>query len=366
MKQRKHTESLMVEKLRMVNPEGRERTGVFRHPDMFLFGFLFLLLPWIAGSYSAVRTLVFAGLYAIAAVGLVPLIGYTGQVSLGHAGFFAVGAYASAILTTRYHVSPWLAMLAGLSLSVTIAYLVGMACLRLRGHYLVMATLGFGLMVNILLVEQEGITNGVMGIAGIPPLRLLNLSLANDIVMYYLIWGIALFAVFFLKNISRYRWGRALHRIRTSEVQAYSLGIDVPALKIRMFVLSAGAAALAGSLFAHFITAIGPEEFTIGTSMNLLIMVVIGGRFSPWGGVLGALLVVGLPQIVRGYESYSVAIFGILLIAVLMFFPGGLVAGVSSMLEVLHKWTSFLSRGVRNPMDRTTEPVRKEREIEHR
>lgn len=284
------------------------------------------VLPVASGSYFVLRTALFTGIYALVAIGLSLLVSYAGQVSIGHAGFMAIGAYVSAILTTRYSINPWVAMLLAMGATLTISYIIAVACLRLTGHYLAMATLGLGLIINSLLVQLTSLTGGVQGIPGIPTLSLFGYDLGTDRSLYYVIWAFVLVTAWLSCNLANSSIGRALKAIQHDEIASLSFGIDVQHYKILVFLFSAALASIAGSLMAHAMTFISPEPFSLYLSILLILMTLLGGDLSPLGGILGAVFVSVLPQVLRGYEGLSGGIFGLLLILIMLFLPGGILS----------------------------------------
>jgi branched-chain amino acid transport system permease protein len=292
------------------------------------------LLPLVSGSYFILRTSLFTGIYALVAIGLSLLVSYAGQVSIGHAGFMAIGAYVSAILTTRYSLNPWFAMVVAAAVTLAISYVIAVACLRLTGHYLAMATLGLGLIVNSLLVQLSSVTGGVRGIAGVPTLSLFGHDLGTDRWLYYLVWAFVLVATWLSCNLANSSVGRALKAIRVDEIASLSFGIDIQHYKIVIFLYSTALASIAGSLMAHTMTFISPEPFSLYLSILLLLMALLGGGSSPLGGILGAVFVSVLPQVLRGYEDLSGGIFGLLLILIMLFLPGGIL----SIYKTVGRW----------------------------
>lgn len=288
--------------------------------------FIVAVLPVASGSYFVLRTALFTGIYALVAIGLSLLVSYAGQVSIGHAGFMAIGAYVTAILTTRYSLNPWLAMLLAMGVTLVISYTIAMACLRLTGHYLAMATLGLGLIINSLLVQFTSITGGVRGIGDIPTLSLFGYDLGTDRSLYYLIWAFVLVTAWLSCNLANSSIGRALKAIQHDEIASLSFGINVQHYKIIVFLFSAGLASVAGSLMAHAMTFISPEPFSLYLSILLILMTLLGGELSPLGGIMGAVFVSVLPQVLRGYEDLSGGIFGFLLILIMLFLPGGILS----------------------------------------
>jgi branched-chain amino acid transport system permease protein len=279
------------------------------------------------------------GLNIIVVIGLNLLIGYTGQISLGHGAFFGMGAYLSGVLTANYGLPPWPTILLAAAVTSLVALLIGMPALKLKGHYLVMATLGFNVIVSICMVEMEYWTGGTSGLPGIPNLAVGPLILDTDLEMFPLIWITALVVLILSLNLVHSRVGRGLRAIHGSEVAAGSLGVNTRLYKIQVFVFSAALASISGSLYAHYITFISPKTFDFFYSVKVVIMVIIGGLGSVWGSLIGAAVITALPELLEMVEEYSVLAYGLILALVLMFFPQGLLPG---LLEVLRKQTSHL------------------------
>ena len=291
-----------------------------------LAGLLPVLFP---GNYFITVVGIAAGLNVILAVGLNLLMGYAGQISLGHAAFFGMGAYASAILTTRYGVPPWLALSVGLISAGLIAWVLARPILRLHGHYLAMATLGFGIIIHVIMVQATGWTGGPDGLTGIPPLILLGWAVDSDQRWYLVIMAAALLAIGLSLNLVDSRVGRALLAVRGSEFAARMMGIDTARAKTQVFVVSALFAAFAGSLFAHQQGFVSPDSFNLGASIDLVIMVVLGGMASTFGAAFGAIALTLLHQGLVVFEDYEMLIHGALLMAVMIFLPQGLFVGLS-------------------------------------
>ncbi len=270
-----------------------------------------------------------AGINVILAVGLNLLMGYAGQISLGHAAFFGMGAYASAILTTRYAFPPLLALGTGLISAGLIAWLLARPILRLHGHYLAMATLGFGIIIHVIMVQATGWTGGPDGLTGIPPLNLSGWTVDSDQRWYLVIMAAALLAIGLSLNLVDSRVGRALRAVRGSEFAARMLGIDTARAKTQVFVVSALFAAFAGGLFAHQQGFVSPDSFNLGASIDLVIMVVLGGMASTFGAAFGAIALTLLHQGLVVFEDYEMLIHGALLMAVMIFLPQGLFVGLS-------------------------------------
>lgn len=298
-----------------------------------LFAVLVLVLPLVFKGGYLLNVLVFVGIHTMLAVGLNLLLGYAGQISLGHAGFFGLGAYISAIMTTTYSLNPWLVMPLAAALVGLLAFLVGFPILKLKGHYLAMATLGLGIIVYIVLNETVDYTGGPSGFSGIPNLTLGDFVFNSDIRNYYLIWTVALALILFAVNLTGSRVGRALRAIHDSEVAARVMGVNARLLKVQIFALSAVISALAGSLYAHTMTFVSPASFGFNFSVELLTMVVIGGLGSIYGSFLGAALLTLLPEILRSAQDFDIIIYGGLLMVMVMFMPGGLVRGVPELIK---------------------------------
>jgi branched-chain amino acid transport system ATP-binding protein/branched-chain amino acid transport system permease protein len=297
-----------------------------RVPGLGLAGFLVgvALVPWIAPNAYIVQVLAFTGLNVMMAVGLNLLMGYAGQVSLGHAGFYGLGAYVSGVLGAKLGLSPWLGMPLAAAATGGLAYAIGIPTLKLKSYYLAMATLGIGIVLHLAFVQLYGWTGGSSGLAGIPPWDVGPLRFTSDLAHYYLIWIFAGVALWLAWNLVNSAVGRALRAVGDSEVAASAMGVDAARAKRSVFVLSAVYASVAGSLYAHYITVISPEIFSFLASVVLILMVAIGGIGRYWGPVLGALLLTVLPEYLRKYGDYEVPLYGLALIAVMLFLPRGL------------------------------------------
>ncbi len=299
-----------------------------------LYGFYLLsatalLLPIIfPDNYYLTVVGVLAAFHIILAVGLNLLIGYCGQISLGHAAFFGIGAYSSAILTTQFNFNPWLGILCSLSLVFVVANLIARPILKLKGHYLAMATLGFGIIVHIIFVQTESLTGGPDGLGEIPPLVIGSWALDSDIRWYYTAAICALVSIWFSLNIVASRPGRAIRAVHGSEFAAQMMGVDSNKTKVTVFVFSALLASFTGSLFAHQQNFVSPDSFSFFFSIELVTMVVLGGMASTYGAVFGAILLTFLPEFLVVFEDYEMLIFGAILMGVMIFMPQGLFVGM--------------------------------------
>jgi len=291
---------------------------------------IMLVCPWVLSLFPGIShyldVLVFAGIYTLATIGLSMLMGYAGQISLGHAAFFGIGAYISGILTVRYGWNPWFCMLFGVIVCVIVSFLIGTPCLKLQGHYLAMATLAFGIIVFIVFSEEIDITGGPDGMGGIPGLSLFGFSFNSILSYYYLVWGAVTVAFLFSVNVIQGRIGRALRAIHSSEAGANAMGINVFMYKVQIFVYSAVLASVAGSLYAHYINFVSPGSFDIHFSIKLIIMIVVGGMYSIWGAVWGSILIAFLSlEWLELFKEFEILAYGVILLLVTIFLPNGLV-----------------------------------------
>lgn len=265
---------------------------------------------------------ILGGIYIILAISLNLIIGYAGQVSLGHAAFFGIGAYVSA-LTSLYWGFPFLlAALSAIIFSGICGLLLGLPTLRLKEDYLAIVTLGFGVIVDLVFLNLE-ITGGPDGLAGIPSPRILGLNFRSPVMYLLLTLLMVLLTLALTYRLVHSYHGRALKAIRDHEVTAQVMGINTPAYKVAIFTLAAALAGLAGSLYAHYITFINPESFGLHTSILALCMVVLGGMGSIAGAVVGALALTLLPEMLRSFKAYQDLIYGGLLVALLIWRPEG-------------------------------------------
>lgn len=287
-----------------------------------------LLLPNKFYYDIAIKT----GLNALVCVGLNLLIGYAGQISLGHAAFFALGGYASAVLTTRYEMNGFLAMGIGAVLTGIVAYLVARPILRLKGHYLAMATLALGIIISLVLNREIWLTGGPDGVT-VPSLRLGDMRLRSAEAWYWITGGALVVVTFLALNLIHSPAGRAIRALHGSEVAAETLGIDVARTKTMVFVLSAVIAAVAGSLFAHAERFITPNEAGFLRSVELVTMVVLGGMASTFGAIVGAALLTILPQALAGFDEFKHIVLGAILVGTMIFLPKGLVPSLGALIR---------------------------------
>lgn len=309
---------------------------LFQHDGHWIwYGLLLivlLVLPWIASNYL-LDQVILIGIYSIAGLGLMLLSGYTGLISLGHAAFLGVGAYTEAILAAKGWPFP-LSMTMAVLLSAVAGVVVGLPALRLKGIYLAMATLALGAIVEEILTRWESVTGGNAGLT-VKAVQLLGVKVTSLPGYYYLTFGFVLLATFAVLNLLRAPTGRALVAIRDSEISAQSMGIHLAKYKTISFALSAALTGLAGGLYAHKLRFLSPEQFTILQSIELLMMIFIGGMGSIHGVFFGAIFLIVLPQgisvakdflpsAVGGAAGLQSTIFGIIIIGFVLLEPLGI------------------------------------------
>lgn len=318
---------------------------------------LSVLLP---GDRYLVRIFTLVGVNLIMVTGLSLLFGYAGQISMGHAAFFGLGAYTSGVLTKGG--MPWvLALGAGVAVAAVVGLLLAMPSLRLKGHYLAMATLGFGEIVLFVFGEFESVTGGSNGLRQIPAAQVGSYAFDTPVAKYLLIWSVAFLVLIMASNLVRKRPGRALRAIHGSERGAQACGIDTRRVKVQVFTLSAALAGLAGVLYAHYVGFISPSTFSVSLSLVLVTMVALGGMGSLPGAVIGTVLLTLLPYadaILPGLSRETVAflqdwetdIHGMVLILVMLFMPHGLAGLVRSI------GTRLFAKRVRPALSRAGDP----------
>lgn len=293
-------------------------------------GLCIVLLPLALANNYYYEVAILVGLNAIVCVGLNLLIGYAGQISLGHAGFFGLGAYGSAILTVRYGWPP-LAALAAVTPGVALlAYLIGRPILRLKGHYLAMATLGMGIIISIVIATEDRWTGGPDGM-NVPALSLFGFTLQGERAWYWVIGGCLLASVWLAQNLIESPVGRALRALHSSEIGAEVAGIDSAKTKLMVFVVSAVYASIAGSLAAHYSGFITPSKVTFFHSIELVTMVVFGGMASTFGAVAGAAVLTVLPQLLTVFKEYEMVMLGAVMMGTMIFMPRGLVPSLAAL-----------------------------------
>lgn len=248
-----------------------------------ILGLLALIITISLGGSYYIDIFITIGIFFIILMGLDLFIGYTGQLSLGHNGFFAIGAYASALLTVKMGSSPWLAMIIGIITSLVVGLILAAPFIRLKGFYLALVTLAFGLIIHGMTLALPDITSGAAGIAGVPKLYLGNIPLNTDFRYCLFVWALAVPIFWFCLNIIHSRVGRIFRAIRDDELAGQTTGIDTTKYKTMVFLLSAALASISGSMYTHFYGSITPDGVSIFVMFELILMLFIGGRETIWG-----------------------------------------------------------------------------------
>jgi len=294
---------------------------------------LILVLP-LALPAGLLQVFIFVGLYTMVVAGLSLLMGFAGQVSLGQAAFYAIGAYTAALLARDTGLPALLGLLVAPAVTAGIATIVGLPLLRLRGHYLAFGTLAFQLITLSVIGEAKDLTGGDTGLPNIPSLGIDGPF--KPIVFAYIAWGLAALSLLMNQRLVRSRPGRALRALATSEAGALSAGIAVGRYKLKVFALSAAYAGLAGGVYAFFVTYIAPGSFPLVLSIQFLIMATVGGLGSVWGAVIGAAAVFVLVQVLQSLGTlpgmplrapaiFSYTVYGAILVGIMLGLPSGVV-----------------------------------------
>jgi len=291
-----------------------------------------LILPLFLGKYS-VFLLSMLAIYALVSLGLNLLMGYTGQIAAGHAGFLAIGAYVTAIVTANFEwlPCPVTLLLAG-TISGLIGFLLGIPILRLKGFYIAMATLAFGVVISEVILQWSSVTGGDDGFS-VPTARIGSFAFDSDLKLFYLIIPVTIIMTLLAKNLVNGYVGRAFIALRESEVAAQTIGVDLAKYKTIAFAISAFYTGVAGGLFAYLITFLSPDAFTIELSIDFIAMIVIGGMGSILGSIIGAVILTGMQQVLAGLLDLQILIFGLSLIVFMIFMPRGIVGMLSDLKE---------------------------------
>lgn len=291
--------------------------------------------PLVVTDRFLLKVFTFTGINALVTIGLALLFGYAGQVSMGQAGFMGLGAYTCALLSTRTDL-PWLvAVLAAALVAGAGGLLLSLPSLRLKGHYLAMATLGFGELMMLAFTEAEPLTGGVNGFLGIPFPSIGGFEFKDPAALYWLVWGMAALAGLLAANVTSLQPGRAMRALHGSELGALASGVDVVSVKVSAFVFSAMTAGVAGALYAAVVGFISPSVFTLQASVTFLAMAVLGGSGSLAGPLLAAIaltLVQYLDALIPGIsrdaaavlQEYQSDIYGLVIVLVVLFAPAGI------------------------------------------
>ena len=281
--------------------------------------------PWLLSSGYWRGILVLCAMNVLLALSLNLVLGYTGQLNLGQSAFFGIGAYVSTILIKTYGWNFWLAAGAAVAAAGLVGVALAAFAVRLRGHYLAIASLGFAVITYQVLVNWENVTQGVRGIYGILP------PVPNTVALFYLVAGLGLAVYFLLDNLVRSPVGDTLRAIREDEVSAAALGVNAAVWKAFAFGLGAAIAGLAGCFYPGFVGTLVPDAFGIVESFTMMAMVIVGGMGTMIGPVIGAVVLTFLPEVLRGFGELRLMIYGVALTLVVLFMPGGIVQAWASL-----------------------------------
>ena len=295
---------------------------------------LLIFVPFALNNYY-IDILTITGIYAILALGLNIVVGLAGLLDLGYIAFYAIGAYSYGILNTEFGIPFWPALLIGGLLAAFAGMFLGMITLRLRGDYLAIVTLGFLMIVHLILNNWDSLTHGPNGILGISSPSIGKFVFSEPIHFYYLILVISILAIFIINLINNSRIGRAWIAIREDEIAASAMGINVTTMKILAITLGASWAGVAGVFFAGRYSFISPESFTFLETVIVLSMVVLGGMGSIPGVILGAALLIILPEVLRGFQDYRMLVFGGAMVLMMVFRPQGLIGNPRRKIELM-------------------------------
>jgi branched-chain amino acid transport system permease protein len=290
-----------------------------------------LTLPLWLGSPYYVHIAIMAGVFAVLALSMNLLLGYTGQLSLGHAGFFGIGAYASALLTLKLEWPFLVGLAAAVALPGLAGWAIGRLALKLRGAYFVLVTISFAGVVHLVSVNWIELTNGPLGLPGIPPAEIAGFTFRTKTAVYYLVLAVALVAWIVCFRVVDSRVGRALVALRENEVLGESVGIDPTHYLVVATIISAAMAGAAGSLYVHYTRLVSPEVFLFSYTVTMVIMVVAGGKGTLTGPVVGAIIFTVLPEALREVTSWQwqMLLYGVILILTLFFLPDGIAPAFS-------------------------------------
>ncbi|MGL3148981.1 branched-chain amino acid ABC transporter permease [Microbacterium sp. A82] len=265
-----------------------------------------------------------AEIMVIAAVGLYVTFGLSGQVSLGQAAFFAIGGYTTGLLVTELSIDLGPAMIIAVIASIGVGLLIGIPSLRLKGHYLALVTLGFGQVVALILINWSWLTGGALGVRNIVAPLFGSFELVKVSHWAIFIGIVMVIAIYVVQMVRTSSYGRAMQAVRDSDVAAAAMGVSLKHVKVLAFTIGAAFAGLAGALNAGFITYISPGTYNLALSVSMLAMVVVGGAKSPWGAVIGAVLLTFLPEVLRSVQEYYMVIYGVVLLIMVALVPGGI------------------------------------------
>ncbi|MGI9951029.1 branched-chain amino acid ABC transporter permease [Moorellaceae bacterium AZ2] len=298
-----------------------------------------VVFPFIVSDYW-LHIGIMVGLWILLASSMNLILGYIGQTPLGHTAFWGIGGFAAGLLSVKMQASAWFSIPAAILIAGFAGYLIGYCTLRLRGAYFVLASLGFAEVLRLVALNWVEVTGGPMGFPGIPPVvfsvpGIGKVELTSPLANYLLIWSCVGITLLVIWRIINSRIGRALVAISESELLAESVGIDVYSHSMGIVVLSAGIAGLAGALYAHYITFISPDMFYLANTITMLVMVMVGGRRTFGGPIIGAVIFTVIPELLRAAEQFRMIAYGITIILGVLYFPDGVLSMLTRLANVL-------------------------------
>ncbi|SNS56763.1 branched-chain amino acid transport system permease protein [Anaerovirgula multivorans] len=292
-----------------------------------VFGAMIIFWPFLAkGSPYIFRTSIMALIYVVLALSLNMVIGFAGQLSMGHSAFFGIGAYVVALLTVNFGISFWIAMIMAGIVTAIFGFILGIPTLRLKGDYLAITTIGFAEIVRLILVNWTKVTKGPAGIPGIPSPQIFGWVLRSNVAYYYIVLALVILTIFISYRLLHSRLGLGLIAVKDDEIAAEAMGVNSTNLKILAFVLAGAIAGMTGGFFASFIHYVNPDNFTYMESVLILCMVVLGGVGSISGVIIGAVVLTILPEALRDISTYRYAVYGLLLIVMMIIRPQGMIS----------------------------------------
>jgi branched-chain amino acid transport system permease protein len=294
-----------------------------------------LFLPIVLGDGYYINVMNFIAIYSIVALGLCLLLGYGGQLSISHSAFFAIGAYVSPIICLRYGLHPLLSIILSQGIAAIAAWGIGAVVLRLKGHYLAIATLSFTIIIEVLIRELDWLTGGLEGLSSIPSLSLGSFLIDSDWRFYFVIWSVIMLLMLFALNLVNSRVGRIFRAIREAEDVAGLFGADVKKYKVKLFILSSVYASFAGSLYAHHVNFVCPAAGSIMFAIEIILVIAIGGYTLLWGAMLGVASITLLNEYLVVLAEFKRTIYGLVLILIMLFFPNGLLQGFKDSARIL-------------------------------
>lgn len=296
-----------------------------------------LLTPQFITNVYYQHIINLVGIYTLITIGLNILSGYTGQVSMGHAGYYAIGTYVSSLLMLNLHMPFWLSVLIAVVAVAICGLVVGIPAMKLSGPYLVLATVGFGEIVRLVILNWTPVTKGAAGLTGIPLPRLFGLQITGEKDFFYLIFFVVLIGCYIAQRIARSKIGRTYMAIREDELAAEAMGVPVNTYKISAFVISAIYAGIAGCLFGAYSGVASPDNFTFDDSVGFLCMSVVGGNNTIIGALIGSFVLTILSELLRVFQSLRLILYGLILIMTVIYMPKGL----AGFIEPVRKWMAI-------------------------